>query len=101
MSVKRSHLAHEVVGEVCCQHLRHQLLPQLLRIRGHGSHYPGSNTQTVVHRGHGVEQRLLVLLEILVVRAWETLRQTRCGKGYRKESEDDVATSLGRGTSEP
>ena len=70
-----THLAHEVVGEIRRQHLGHELRPKVVGVRGHGRHHPGGDPEAVVHGADRVEQRLLVLLEVLVVGAREALRQ--------------------------
>lgn len=68
-----THLAHEVVREVGRQHLRHELRPELVGVRGHRGHHPGGDAEAVVNSGHGVKQGFLVLLEVLVVRSRQTL----------------------------
>ena len=67
--LNRTDLAHEVVGEVGRKHFRHELRPQVVGVGGHGGHHSGGDAKAVVHGGGCVEQGLLVLLQVLVIRS--------------------------------
>lgn len=77
------HLSDEVVGEVGGEHFRHKLRSQVLGIRTHRCHHARRDAQTIVHSARGIEQGLLVFLQILVVRAGKTLQCGRQGRGGR------------------
>lgn len=83
ISQRDTHLAHEVVGEVRRQHLGHELRPKVVGVGSHGGHHSGGDPEAVVHGADRVEEWLLVLLEVLVVRARETLQTRQTDKATR------------------
>lgn len=67
--IRQLHLANEVVSKIGGKHLGHKLRSEVFAVGSHSGNDPGSDAEAIVHRADRVEEWLLVLLEVLVIRA--------------------------------
>mmetsp|Transcript_26004 Transcript_26004/g.44372 ORF Transcript_26004/g.44372 Transcript_26004/m.44372 type:complete len:408 (-) Transcript_26004:61-1284(-) len=78
---ERNSFPNQIIRQIGSQHLWAKRLHQHFRVGLHRNNHTRCNRQTILHSIHTIEQRDLIFLQILVVRARQSLQ--RCHEPHR------------------